>query len=385
MTTPKDREYTACLLHIFDAETLGDGNVDAGANVLAAMALTIANVQRPGASVVGEDGLRTALGCNLVMSGALTSSLVADRILAPLQANQDNVFANVRHWEEDEKRRLDKLVRTGREADGEPENPPTPALVGLDRDAMLDEVEHTARCWKLLVPPPGAGFHEICRHPLVFGIAGSPETFARMMECAHLGRALVHVALHEAADCPAYQKVASRLTHGCQLFEPDMRSVRGELMVTDPGNALGEALRGGLAGTGWLGGALSLSDHAAGPEFEAKARDATDAKLDLVTTRFRLALNQSWAERLSAGEGKPAKLQCDVRKFQHAWVDFLLSLEPGFSGITGALRSLPASLLYGLHRFAPHTNMRRTFRCSTSTGCMPSPDCWRCAWSTPAS
>ena len=162
------------------------------------------------------------------------------------------------------------MVRTGREADGEPENPPTPALVGLDRDAMLDEVEHTARCWRLLVKPPGAGFHEICRHPLVFGIAGGPETFQRMMECAHLGRPLVHVALHEAADCPAYQKVAGRLTHGCQLFQPDMRSVRGELMVTDPHNALGEAMRGGLAGTGWLGGALWLVGSCRGSRIRGK-------------------------------------------------------------------------------------------------------------------
>ena len=281
------------------------------------MALTVSNIQRPGAAVVGEDGLRTALGCSLIVSGALSSSLTAELVLAPLQANQDNVFANVRHWEEDEKRRLDKLVRNDREADHEPENPPTPVLAGLDRrDTLLGDAEHVGRSRELLLKPPGAGFHEICRHPMVYGIAGGPETFPRLMECAHLGRPLVHVALHEVADCPAYQKAASRLIHGCQLFEPDIRGIRGELIVTDSGNALGAAVSGGLAGTVWHGGALWLSDHAAGPEFEAKARDAAgaaDAKLNDVPTRFQLALRESWAERLSAGAGRPAKMEADRR------------------------------------------------------------------------
>lgn len=60
MTTPEDGENSARLLHLFDAETLGDGNVDAGASVLEAMALTISNLQRPGSAVVSCAGWRRA-------------------------------------------------------------------------------------------------------------------------------------------------------------------------------------------------------------------------------------------------------------------------------------------------------------------------------------
>lgn len=349
--SPKDRDNAAHLLHQFNVDTLGDGDLNAGANILASMALTIANVQRPGSAIVAnEDGFRTPLGCSFVVSGALSCSLATDVVLAPLHAAQDCVFANVHHWEVEEKRRLDRLIRSDREVENEPENPPATALGELDRDAMFGEAEHTSRCLKLLANPPRFGFNEIGRHPLVFGIADSPDAFPRLMELAHLGRPLVHVALQEAVDCQAFQKAACSLLNGCQLFQPDIRSIRGELLVTDPGGALGEAVRGGLAGTSWLGRGLWLSDHAAGPDFESKAHYAAHARLDQVTTRFRIALRKTWAERLSAGEGKPAKMEANLRSSQVEWVKFLINHEPSFPGITGALRSLPASLLFGLDR-----------------------------------
>jgi hypothetical protein len=57
--------------------TLGDGNVDAGANVLAVMAVTLTNLQRPDSAVVFSDGFETKLGCSLLVSGPLSASLGA--------------------------------------------------------------------------------------------------------------------------------------------------------------------------------------------------------------------------------------------------------------------------------------------------------------------
>ena len=203
MTTPEDRENSARLLHFFDAETLGDGNVDAGANVLATMAVTISTLQRPGSAVVSADGSETKLGCSMLVSGALSASLVNDLVLAPLKHNQDHLFAHVRHWEEDEKRQREQLARKGREVENEPQNPPTPALAEMEGDALRGPDEHLTRSLRLLKNPPGAGFHEIRHHPLVFGIAGGPDTLPRLMEPSHLGRPLVQVAFNDAADCGA--------------------------------------------------------------------------------------------------------------------------------------------------------------------------------------
>jgi hypothetical protein len=349
MATSNDLESAARLLQLFDAVNLGDGDINAGANVLAAMALTIANVQAPGAEVVGKEGFRTALGCSLVVSGALSSSLITDLIIARLQATQDSLSANVRDWEESEKQRMAKLVRTGREVENDPENPPEPALAELGREAMV-EAEHLARCSNLLVKPPQYGFYEIGRRPLVFGIAGSPNAFARLTEAAHCGRLLAHVALNEAADCQLYQKAACRLMNGSQVFQSEIRSVRGELIVTDPGVVLGHAVRGGLAGASWLGRAVWLCDHAAGPDFATKVPGAAPATSPQVVGRFRLALRNSWAERLNVDHRQTAGTAYDVMGSQRGWVAFLGSHEASFPGITAALRSLPASLLFGLDR-----------------------------------
>jgi hypothetical protein len=349
MATSNDLESTARLLHLFDAVNLGDGDINAGANVLATMAVTIANVQPPGAEVVGKEGFRTALGCSMVVSGALSSSLISDLVIARLQATQDSLSANVRDWKECEHQRMARLIRIGREVENDPENPPVSALAELSRDA-IGESEHLARCGNLLIKPPQFGFHEIGRRPLVFGIAGSPHAFPRLAEAAHCGRLLAHVALNEAADCQLYQKVAGRLLNGSQVFQSEIRSVRGELIVTDPGNVLGHAVRGELAGASWLGRAVWLCDHAAGPDFTTKVPEAAPATISQVVGRFRHALRNSWAERLNVDHRKSVGAAYDVMGSQRGWVAFLGSHETSFPGITAALRSLPASLLFGLDR-----------------------------------
>ena len=189
MTASNTNSYTARLLHMFNAEALGDGNVDAGANVLAAMALTIANLQRPGSTVVNEEGYRTNLGGSMVVSGGLSASLVSNLVLARLQARQNNVSANVLYWQEFEKRRWEKLVRNQREVDGEPESEPFPPLSELNScEALLGEGEHIRRGGKLLMPPPGHGFREICRHPLIYAIAGSPGARRCLVGALECGR-----------------------------------------------------------------------------------------------------------------------------------------------------------------------------------------------------
>ena len=254
------------------------------------------------------------------------------------------------NWKEDEKRRREQLARKGREVENEPQNPPTPALAEMEGDALRGPDEHLTRSLRLLKNPPGGGFHEIRHHPLVFGIAGGPDTLPRLMEPSHLGRPLVHVAFHEAADCGAYAKSANQLLNGYQLLQPEIRSVCGEMIVTDPSNVLADAVRGSVAGTHWLSRSLWLSDHAAGPAFESKAESADHAKLDRMGERFVRSTNGAWAMRIQTGEDKPEKFSCDFRALQSGWVRFLVGLEPSFPGITGALRSLPASLLYGLKR-----------------------------------
>ena len=79
-----DQEQTdlRTVLATFDAAGLGQGDPDAGANVLAAMPCTLANISPPGCGV-GSPGLgRIRAGASLLVSGGFSSSLVADNVVA---------------------------------------------------------------------------------------------------------------------------------------------------------------------------------------------------------------------------------------------------------------------------------------------------------------
>jgi hypothetical protein len=116
--TPKDCANTGQLLNQFNAECLGDGELDAGTNILAAMALTVANLQRPDSVVLSPDGSRTSLGCRFVVSGAFSAGLVAGNVILPLQTRQGGLSANVRDWHEFEERERERIEKTGRVLDG---------------------------------------------------------------------------------------------------------------------------------------------------------------------------------------------------------------------------------------------------------------------------
>ena len=350
--TEKDLEHTGKLLSCFNAESLGDGNLAAGANLLATMALTIANVQRPGSAIVVKaDGWRLALGCGFVVSEPLCSSLLSEHVVSPMQLWQGAVCDNVRHYEETVRYEREVAERKGRQADLEPveTHEDRPRLERLFSPSIAGEREDLAKAKQLLIPPPGMGVREIQDHPLIFASAGSPEMIPRLMKSAHLGQLLLHVPLHGPDDVQAYSQSCDRLMDGCILSGPAMRSVCGRVMVVDPHRVLGEAVRISATGAGWWSRLLWLSDHGVGPNFALAADRLQEERLDRVTIRFLTALSNAFGARLNAS-GNPVGMELDLRKQQAAWVTFLAGCESSFPGITGTLRTLPASLTYGLWR-----------------------------------
>ena len=344
------RGNAARLIQTFDAEALGGGDPDAGGNVLAAMALVISDVQRPQSSVViKSNDLPIELGCSLLVSGGLSPKLVEDLLLVPLRRLQNHVFANIRAGRLYDKRRWDRCVRTGREVDYDPSEWEEPPFARLDSPVCNDEQEHQHRSMQMLESPPKGGFYEISHHPVVHACAGSPGEAGKILPVAHLGRPLVHIPLKEPDDCAAFAKMADRLTQGCQVLEPHPRGVRGEVVVTDPRGAIRRALQCGLEGTDWLGCGLWLVDHAGGPSLATPPESARGAKLECVIGRYRNALRNALAGRLSAGTDQPVCLVLDIPPaMQQAWLGFLRNHEAAFPGISGTLWALPASLLYGL-------------------------------------
>ncbi len=360
--SPQAHQYLCRLFELFDVVNLGEGDLTAGVNTLAAMALAIAGSQRPDFALCGANGSRTAIGGSFLVSGALSAGLVAEHLIVPLAERQTALSANLRDWREDEQRRLDHAARTGRPLDEEGRSQAVNRESKLNRITRMSECgesDEAARGYRnLLVRPPGSGVRELQSHPMIFSSIGSPVGIRNFMEGAHSGRPLLHVPLAVAADAKRFASSCNRVIDGCHVLAPEPRHCKGELIVTDPCGVLAAVVRGGGADGGWLQRLPWLTDHAAGPAIKLDSQPPSGARLDKVIDRFREALSQTWAERMNM-DGKASAMEYDFREHQAAWVNYLATCEPSFPGITAAMRPLAASLAYGLRQIYRASQMAK--------------------------
>jgi hypothetical protein len=80
----KEQDHLASFLASFDVGRLGEGDPLAGANLLACQAVALADIARPGSALVFTDGTTIPVGCNLLVSGSLSASLVIDHVTIPI-------------------------------------------------------------------------------------------------------------------------------------------------------------------------------------------------------------------------------------------------------------------------------------------------------------
>ena len=186
----------ATLLHQFDALSLGEGNLTAGGNTLAAMALTLANIAPPGSCLVDdEDGTRVPVGMNVLVNGALSGSLINDRVLKVLQELQDNLFAHIRQRLE-RRKEGEKRITEASAFLGSQEDPAPPTVLDrLGKDDHFNEKHFEAELRTLLRPPANTGVSEITEAPVIFAGIGSVEGLHTAIGFANRGRLLVHVNL----------------------------------------------------------------------------------------------------------------------------------------------------------------------------------------------
>jgi hypothetical protein len=345
--SPASLQIVSGLLHFFDALSLGEGDADAGANLLAAMALSISNVQRPGAAIHSANGSRFEVGCGMVVSGPDSSGLVCGQIVRPLRERQQALNGHVLEAAEDEVRRAESAKRSGHP----PEDPvavANPVIANLQRPTMFGAEEAAEMHRALLKRSVGMVGRELRVRPLVFATASSPAEIGKVMARAHFGRPLVHVQLENAKECAAFAAAAGRLANGCHLEDPEPRDVRGELLVLDPDHVFADEIRRGGDSVGWLARQLWLTDQGPGPTFEVKSEPIRGVQLGDIHSRFRRAMNLAWANRLNIGSDRAEWVTFEMGPTQAEWMGFLRGLEPVFPGITLSLRSLPASLIFGL-------------------------------------
>lgn len=344
--SPDTTDRLTRLLITFDAQRLGEGDVSAGANVLAAMACAIANVHRHGARITSGDAPSFRIGSSLLACGPLTSALVAERVVSVLAEYQSNLDS---HCNESE---LAKEAYLGG-LDGRPPDERfhiSPNANSLK--ALTGEIYGTAlsNLLPLLAPMPNRMKRALLERPLLYASGAQPKQLGAALERSHANQLLVHDVLRSPSQCADLADCCMPLIDGCLTVGKQARPVRGHLMLCDPAQVLEEVLRENNPAKRLMLRLPWLVDGPAGPSLPVpKTSSDRSTQLDRIEERFQGALAKAWLKRLDYSALGPETLDVDFSAYQARWVAFLQQKEADFPGISAAARPLLATLLFGLH------------------------------------
>ncbi len=364
--TPQDNRHLNDLLHIFGAPRLGEGDAVAGANLLAAMAASIANIAPPGSGLKAPDGEKLTVGASLLVSGSHGTSLVAEKILSGLGDRQNNLNSHLRtHLRTHVRNQPDKPKAAGNfEAEARAsfmDHHYNRTLEGLYAPGDF-HCHGVAKPWGgMLRQPATADFEEMRDRHVVFVAKGATGNLADIVDLAHRGRPLLHIELDKAPSFSRIGRQCLDVMDGRGSSGFNSQTVRGTVILTGPSSILGEAMRAeGVAGL-LASRMLWLVDGNAGPEPGEPAAPTKLVALDAPGRRYKGAMEQAWGSRLDHRKPGPVMLECDFHSLQARWIAFLKTQDATVPGITGTARNLLATLIFGLTQMVGSTRTPKGF------------------------
>jgi hypothetical protein len=366
--SPKDEKELQKFFTTFDVIGLGEGDRVAGLNLLAATAVTLANISRPGSGILTPGGRLIPVGCNLLASGPLVTSLVLDEVVTPVGRHQANLLAQLDRLLEDDA--AEGAKSTPRQWTLSRATKPSPGEQALFRLAtsssdmpLFGTYEDE---WASVVgDAPSQRFADLVRRPRCFVTATTPGQLVKQIAGAHLGQALVALGLNTTTDAASFADLCPALMDGLVPAGQSGEPVRGRLLVTAPYPLLREAAAARGDKTAWLERLIWLVDGSAGAEVpKLPSGDDSIVRLPLLTARFERASRLLLGNRLNSHEPQAVIDEYDFSRWQTRWMTFLGGMEKELPGIRGTARNLFATLVFGLGRLVGADDTPEGFRYS---------------------
>lgn len=335
----------------FRVTALGGGDPIVGFNLLASMACTLANLAPDDGTVVHPDGSPARLGTSLLVFGSGSAGRVVDEVITEVCRRQNNLISHLRSYFE-----LLDAIRNKPGCGLPPEGPgPKGRAVNPIEETQSpygDMFGGYIESWrKVLVKTPGQTIRQIAQQPKFLVSVGGRKDLESQLTRLLPGCPLVHLGLSHPGDLAQFSESASALLEG-RLSLDDGRTVKGNVLVTDPMRVLMAAARNPDERTLWLGHLLWLTDGDYGPDAPNAETGGNPNAGARIEERFRAALGKVMAYRFNPPEKKPLVLMAGIREASARWSGFLREMEPRLPGICGAARNLPASLAFGLELMA---------------------------------
>ncbi|MEO5917266.1 MAG: hypothetical protein ABIS50_23750 [Luteolibacter sp.] len=346
-----DTDSLIGFLNVFQVATLGDGDAIAGVNMLASMAITLADLAAEDGSVSNRDGSPARLGTNLLIIGSASSGRAVDEIITEVGRRQTNLVAHLQYYLEatNELRRQQgaTLPSTGR-GSGAAEDvfsttqSPLEPLFGIRQDYWC----------QALMDPPNETVTDLAACPKFLVSVARPKDLESQLNGLRRGRPLVHLGFSRPSDLPEFSELGAALVEGRYVAGNGCETVRANFLITDSMQVVREAANTPDERTGWLKHFLWLSDGDAGPEGPPGIEDTNLVNGDTITGRFRDALGRVMTSRLNLPEKRPVVLHLNTRKARVEWTAFLKEMESRLPGISGAARNLLTSLVFGFDQIS---------------------------------
>ena len=337
------------LLQVFDAESLGEGDMAAGANVLAAKCIALANSYPPGACLVLDDGSRLTVGMSFASIGGLTNSLIADKVIAPLACLQNNlvdhIAADASHYAATlAAMPPSELCR---------HRPPAPAenssgLAKLDLALNGFSPEGDSSAFRLLLAPcrtEGPG--KLKTTSAVFLDAGNAAGLAKQLSRAHCRYPFVRVELPDGPGTERLEGILLSVLRGTSIADDVTGPVhiRGHVAASCTAAKLARSV--GDGDESLLANLLWLVDGKSG-ELSSTQEHGSSSAPYATHLNYTEALEIAWARRLDYRQTDPMMIRYAWPSRQREWLALLQRLEPRSPGLTRAARPLFATLVAGL-------------------------------------
>jgi hypothetical protein len=337
------------LLQIFDAASLGEGDMAAGANVLAAKCIALANSYPPGACLVSDDGSRLTVGMSFASIGGLTNSLIADKVIAPLACLQknlvDHIAADAAHSR--------ATLRAMPPSELSRHRPPAPSenasgLAKLDSALNGFSPESDSSVFRsLLAPCRNQGPGELKNTPAVFLDAGSAAGLEKQLSRAHCRYPFVRAELADGPGTERLEGILLSVLQGTCIADGVAGPVhiRGHVAAFCTAAKLVRSV--GDGDESLLANLLWLVDGKSGELSSTREHGSSSAPY-ATHLKYSEALEIAWARRLDYRQAGPMTIRYAWPLRQREWVALLQKLEPRCPGLTRAARPLFATLVTGL-------------------------------------
>lgn len=337
------------LLDAFHVRDLGEGDEVAGLNLLATMAITLANLAPADGTIATKDGRTARLGVNLLVNGPSSTGLVLDEVLTEVEVRQlnlsDHLLRYARHIEE----------QRGKQGASLPPMDPTLGKA-VDRVAETQQdieplFNTRVQTWaRIFAESPSENVEDLVARRKFLVTMAKPADLPEMLKGLRPGNPLVHAGIHSSRELPALARNGAALIAGHHPLGDGCELARGHFLLTDPLGMLQRSAAAPEEVEAWLGHFLWLCDGGVGPQVPAAGTPPTGPTTTI--ERFLMALDSVLARRMNCPDAEPLQISLDTRETKVRFREFLDGMNRHLPGISLAARNLVDTLAFGLGRMA---------------------------------